>query len=522
MVAWSHELLPLDTRRVFARLGVFVSSLTLEAAEAVGALAGGAAGRVLDHITTLVDHSLLVREPSPSPAAPSRYRLLETLRLFALDRLAEAGGTEEARRAHAEYYLRLAAEGGPECYGPDEVMWQDRLLAEEPNLHAALDWAAERDPALAVRLAVALWPYWDVRWGERHANIYVEKLLARPDLDLPDDLRAWALTVAADLAANPGDARRAVPLAREAVDRFRALADERGLVCALLAAGWAFASQGSLDEAEVAAAEGLARVRRLGDPLQTARALDTVSFVAYRRGEWATAREYHLQELDAWVGLGSRRGEAIALRHLAVAALGLGELDEAVGLCERALAIWRGIRDPTAEAHVLNTLADVARTRGDLVHASALYDRALTDLRAAGDRRCTASTFKNQATIAALVGENERSAALFGRAIELRVELDDVAGLAECFEGLAGILAADGRHHECVTLLAAAAGIRSATGSTASAAEADRTDALLRGARSPLGDRGFEDAHNRGRELSPGDAVTFAIAAAALDGVTRR
>ena len=139
MVAWSYELLPAEGQRLYARLGVFASSMTFAAAEAVA----GGHGNILGSLTTLVDHSFLARE---GDGGSSRYRLLETLRLFALERLQESGEVELAHRAHAEYFCRLAAEAGRHLYGPDERAWRAQLDTEEPNLHAALRWAEAHEP----------------------------------------------------------------------------------------------------------------------------------------------------------------------------------------------------------------------------------------------------------------------------------------------------------------------------------------------------------------------------------------
>ena len=260
MVAWSHDLLLPDTQRVFARLGVFASSFTLAAAEAV------CGDGVYVHITTLLDHSLLVRLAS-NEVEPSRFRLLETLRLFALDRLYDRGAEEAdaARRSHAEFYRQMARTGGDHLWGPDEQAWRVRLEAEEPNLHGALGWAEDNDPATALRLSIALWPYWDLRWGERKGVAYLDGVLSRPDLDVPDDLLAWGLTVAADLSANPGDARRSVPWAEQAVALFRELGDDLGLRLALLALGSGLGNQGRLDEADAALAEAVELGRRDDD-----------------------------------------------------------------------------------------------------------------------------------------------------------------------------------------------------------------------------------------------------------------
>jgi len=505
MVAWSYELLPAEGQRLYARLGVFASSMTFAAAEAVA----GGHGNILGSLTTLVDHSFLARE---GDGGSSRYRLLETLRLFALERLQESGEVELTHRAHAEYFCRLAAEAGRHLYGPDERAWRAQLDTEEPNLHAALRWAEAHEPGLALRLAAALWPYWDVKWGERHAVPYLEGLLSRADLDVSAEEKAWGLVVAADLAANPGDARQAHPWATEAVAAFRGLGDEQGLAYALGALGAASGNQGALDEADLALDEAMAIARRLGDPILEGRLLNFVSFVASRRGDHERAAELSRQELAAWTAVGSRRGEAIALRHLAVACRYLGRLDEAHDLCTEAAEVWRELEDPASLAHVRITQADIARLRGDLVGAEAQYDQVLIELAAIGDRRCTASTFKNQGMIAACRGDRVRSIELFQAGLRLRHELGDEPGLAECLEGLAEVSSAGGDHDVATTLLAASAALRARTGSHASGDEQMVVDELLEGARVALGTSSFAQACERGRSLPLDELVDFAQA----------
>jgi tetratricopeptide (TPR) repeat protein len=365
-------------------------------------------------------------------------------------------------------------------------------------------------------LAVALWPYWDVKWGERHAVPYLEELLFRPDLDVPAEDRAWGLVVAAELAANPGDARKAHPWATDAVAAFRSLDDERGLAYALVALGAAAGNQGALDEADVALDEAMAIARRLGDPILDGQLLNYVSFVAARRGDWVLSAEVNRQELAAWTAVGSRRGEATALRHLAVACRQLGRLDEAQELCAEAAETWRQLEDTASLAHVQITQADIARVRGDLAEAEAIYDEVLTELGAIGDRRCTASTFKNLAMIAACRGDRRRSIELFQAGLQLRHELGDEAGLAECLEGLAEVSSVDGDHDTSATLLAASAALRTRTGSHDSPAEQATADRLLAAARSHLEPAAFARDVERGRSFLLSELVDYA------QGVGRR
>lgn len=453
MVAWSHALLPPSTRVLFARLGVFASTLTVDAATAVGG------DDALAHLTALVDHSLLVRDPGPR--TPARYRLLDTLQLFARARLSESGTETDARRAHAEFYLRLLLDAGPRLFGPDEEEWAGRIEVEEPNLHAALDWAARHDRALALRLGVAMWPYWDLRWRETFGVTYLSAVLRPSGPEIMAPLRAWTLTAMADLVASHGEARQATQWAGEAVDTFRALGDRRGLASSLVALGAALTNGADLDAADDALAEGLTLARGREDRTLVGITLSFMSLVAGRRADHHRAEDLGRAELATWTALGSRRGQAHALRHLAVTMRNLGDLDQTQQLCDRALTILRRRDDAASVAHCNSTLADLARLRGDPDGALGLYETALEEFRLIGDRRCTAATYRNLATLAHARGDHAQSTALLQHVVRIRHQLGDYAGLAECLDALAGGLTALGRRADAARLRATAGDGRS-------------------------------------------------------------
>jgi predicted ATPase/class 3 adenylate cyclase len=149
-VDWSYELLDEAARRVFDRLGVFAGGFTLDAAEAVAADAEVDAIEVVDLLDELVSKSMVVAE---DVAGDVRYRLLETLRQYARERLDERGDADSVRRRHAEFFAGSIAEMSQLLWGPDQVRWSRRLLAELENLRAAVTWSIDAgDPALAVAL----------------------------------------------------------------------------------------------------------------------------------------------------------------------------------------------------------------------------------------------------------------------------------------------------------------------------------------------------------------------------------
>jgi tetratricopeptide (TPR) repeat protein len=217
------------------------------------------------------------------------------------------------------------------------------------------------------------------------------------------------------------------------------------------------------------------------------------------------------EELAAWRRVGSRRGEATALRHVAVSIQHLGGAEEATRLCHDALAIWTDLDDPAAVAHVQLTLGDLARDGGDPAEAVRRYDAALVDFQAIGDRRCTASTYKNLGAIATRRGDHGRAATWLQQALLLRDELGDEAGLAEVLEALAGLAVTDERDEHAATLLGAAAAVRERTGSVAAPADAALAAEVLDAVRRRVGADHVTAAGRRGAGLSVVDVVAYAL-----------
>jgi hypothetical protein len=211
-----------------------------------------------------------MRETATSPTA--RYRLLETLRLYALDRLDQAGERATIERAHADHYVRLAEAVMNDVQGRRDLASLQRLDEETHNLRAALDFSRARDHKLALRLGVALWPYWEA-WNCADDDRTQFRGSLASGLGAPPQLRAWALMAAADLAAADEDTPRAAAWADHAITLFRRLQDRRGEAYAQLALG-AF----QRDRGNAARARRLARLA-----LDTSESFDDPELVAKAR-----------------------------------------------------------------------------------------------------------------------------------------------------------------------------------------------------------------------------------------------
>ncbi|MEA2472076.1 MAG: hypothetical protein QOE38_3075 [Thermoleophilaceae bacterium] len=478
-LSWSHDLLTDAERTQFRRLAAFAGGFALEAAEAVTAGGCVAEREVADLLGRLVDKSLVVAEEG---GGGYRYRLLEPVRQYASERLAEARETADLEARHYAFYLDLARAADPECAPPGEVVYPERLETDHDNLRAALAWALRGDSHAAMRLAIFMWPMWlDGSHYQEGSRLLGAVLAAAPE---PTELRTEALRAACALQIRLGRTGEPSRLGSERVEIFRHLGDRHGEAHALDEVGVYEYMAGRYDRAEGLYAESLALAEELGDQKAAAAALHSAGVLAQCRAEYSHAREVLLDSLGRLrrlpaddvepffrvhtVGIflapegpqGAPRmyfEETVQLfrRVDATGAIGyvlaaLGDVARAQGLSEPArerldesLAHFREVGSPMGTAFALNRLGNFAGALGDHELGREWLEEALLLRRELGDRRGVGITLGNLGVLAARAGDFERGQALLGEALVLFEETDDLPGQMGMQLGL-GNVAADG------------------------------------------------------------------------------
>jgi predicted ATPase/DNA-binding SARP family transcriptional activator len=357
---WSYALLDEPAKRLFASLGVFAGGCTVAAAEQVCDASAAA-------IDALVDAALVRREAA-------RLRMLETIREYALERLREAGREEQARRAHARYYLELVDEAGP-TLGRAQTM--ARLAAEDDNLRAALRWtsdAGETDAHLGLVAVSAR--FWLLRGRLHEADAWLQPAVATAAEASAPALRGTVLSVAANVTGRLGDVARADELAMEAWELCRACGDDRGAAAALSAAIRAAAQAGDPARRDMLLERLDRATRELDDPVLRGGMLRTLASIVARAGDHergrilveealAVARQAEL-ELDV--------GQALC--HLGVIALQANRPADAREPLERSLLIAQRLTYREAAAYSLSGLAALAVAEDDVQQASRLLAAA--------------------------------------------------------------------------------------------------------------------------------------------------
>jgi predicted ATPase/class 3 adenylate cyclase len=408
-VGWSYSLLTAAEQVALGRLSVFAGGFDLAAAEAVGGSGASDAVEVAGLLGSLVDKSLVVAEPDGTGL---RYRLLETIRLFAAERLADAGEeAAAARAAHCAHYLALAEAAAPHLDGPQQGSWLDRLDADQANLRRAAEHAAGEPDGTArvLRFGVALWRYWFVRSREEEAAALLVPVLGRPEAAADPALFAEALATAAFLTTLT-DMTTCLRLAEQADEVAEGLRDDRLLILSRQMLCWAYYFSGQPERARPPGAEAVQWARQLGDDV-----LAGYSLNAYALAAGAAAAGPLYAEAFACI---ERSGDLFmeqAVHHGAGwAAFQMGDLPGARAHMEAAI---RGA-EALGYAHPDTTLnlGWVLRAEHDPAGARSKLQEALRIGRRIGNKTNMAEAILGLACLAGDAGDWHRAAVLHGAA----------------------------------------------------------------------------------------------------------
>jgi non-specific serine/threonine protein kinase len=426
VVDWSYNLLISEEKVFFNRLAVFRGGCTLEAAEAIGTGEEIDLEDVLDILASLADKSMIF--PEQSKGRGVRYRLLETLRQFGLDRLRENGELDSVRKRHALYYLALMESAAQELQNRGRAALFEELESDHDNLRAALDWAliAEDGTELGLRLAGAMRQFWETRGYLREGRERTEAALKRSgskQLPLP---RAGALEGIAWLAYRQSDYQACRKYADESLALCRFLDYKPGIADSLIILGNVATEEGDYPTASTLMEEALAIRRELDDRPGIAHALMNLGWAAMRPGDNQTAEHYLSEALAIYREADNRHRIAMVLSGLGEAALREGKYDKAVELLEESLE-WRvELGDKWGMGVCHGSLGWAAMAHGDLLRAGEHFRKSLKLRSDIGDKGGTAWCLEKLAEMAINSGQDEQATRLFGAAAELRASINSV------------------------------------------------------------------------------------------------
>jgi predicted ATPase/DNA-binding SARP family transcriptional activator len=515
-IAWSYDLLSEPEQDCFARLSVFAGGFTLDAAEAVGSRKSrverssfsrtfdfrlSTSDSVLDLVAALVDQSLVRQTTRPDGSA--RLHMLETIREYARERLGFSGEDDEVRRRHAAVFLALALEAAPEVTGPEQGVWLDRLETEHDNLRQALTTLREMGAvADGLRLAVALWRFWQWRGFFSEGRSWLEQALADGD-DGDAAIRADAHDGAGALAEAQSDLAAAAVHHQTALELRREIGDRRGEIRSLTDFGIIADKMGDAERAVQLFEEGIALARGEGDQPLLAAGLANLGFVSLDQGDHERAAAAFRESLALFRELGDGRNQSYVLGGLANLIFLEGDYAGAAALQEESLRVLRALDDRQGIADATADLGHAMQRQGDLVRAEELFVEALTRYRELDDRSGIAFASTLLGRLCHERGDMARAEALLQQGLHIAWEIGEKPFLTEAIEGLAGVACDRGETMLCARLLGAADVLRETTGIPLPAVLAPEMARCVTTARAALGEAGFAAARGEGRALGP-------------------
>jgi predicted ATPase len=419
-IAWSHDLLSDDERRLFRRLSVFEGGATLEAVEAV--CGEQDESLLLAHLASLVNQSLVQQENSLNGEA--RVRMLETIHEYARKQLETSGEAGSLQQRHASYFETFAEEAARRLWGADQVASLARLEADHDNLRTTMRWARMHpDIGLGLRLATALHRFWllhgPVSEGREHLDAILALSLEEVDRTNAT-LRAWGFYVAGSLAWKQSDYDRAVPLLEEALGLARTAGEIRVAAATLHTLANVATEQSDFVRAATLFEESLALNRNLGNTSGVATTLKNLAELELSLGEFERAKVHAEESLALCRQLGDTSGLAQALLDLGIAARYERGLERAQALLEQALAIHREIKNVWGIAQTLRQLAGVLQARNVMAKSWELLQESLTWYRVLADPLSFAECLESFASLACAEEQPERAVRLYATAAALR------------------------------------------------------------------------------------------------------
>jgi predicted ATPase/DNA-binding CsgD family transcriptional regulator len=478
---WSYALLSDMEQKVLQRLSVFAGGATLDAAEAVCAGEGLESAEVLDALSRLVDKSLVTADKpgrretrSPGEGSP-RYRLLETIRQYALEKLSESGNLDEAKNRHLNYFIQWAENAQLHLPGPDQLTWLELYEAEHDNLRAALEWCNVTNQAEAgLRLVVACGRFWRLRGYSNEGRMRFSVALARAETHARTVTRARALTLMANLVYLQSDYPAMHPIAEEALSIWQELGEE--------------------------GRSGLATT------------LDLLGELATEEGDYELAPVYSLEALEIYQELNDKRGIGEIHMQLGWAAMRTGDYEEAQQHFNEFLDLARQVGDKTNIAFAFSGLGELALRQGKHDVAVSLLDQALALNRERGDKWGTGTLLGSLGWVALRQHNFKRVRALLGESLAVRREISDKGGIAWCLERLAEAKYDEAQLQDAVRIFGHAEALRAPLRSVIDPADQPDYNRLISDLRSALGSDAFAALWAEGKVMPLETVINLALA----------
>jgi predicted ATPase len=471
LIDWSYLTLNETEQEVFRQLAVFSGGWTFEAAESV-------AGEMetMDGLSGLVNKSLVNFEEKEGEA---RYRYLETIRQYAMEKLLESGEAVNARDRHQAHFMKYIRRAQEHFGTAQRLLWLNRLEAEHDNLRSALGWALESHPESALQMVCLLYIFWRSHSYLTEGCNWCQAAISRVE---------------------------ALSLAGPNIDQRRA---EAYLYLAMLSV-----NRGEHHTAQIAAKQGVALARGLDDKLTLVRTLNSLGFSSAFLGDVTLAFDSLHESEDICRRFGYKEELANVLQALAYVTMevhGPNAAEQLQLYMEESLALSQGSMDPEAEVRTEGILARLAFYRGDRVTARQHADQMLDLHREMGDQLGVTGHQSTMAHIRRQMGDYEKALELYRETLPDWQKIGHRGAVAHQLECFAFIAKAQEQGERAVKLMSAAEALREVSSSPRTPQEQIEYDTELAGLRAGMDENTFDLLWAEGQSLNMDQAIDFAM-----------
>jgi non-specific serine/threonine protein kinase len=510
LIDWSYQLLSGPERLLLQRLSVFVGSWTLEAAEQVCAGDGVDSRQVLDLLIDLADKSLVIAD---TRGRTSRYHLLETVRQFSHDQLADSGGIGPARSAHRDYFLQLAERIGGDVFGPIQAAGLAELEEAHDNLRAALVFCLNESSGAekGLRLVETLEGFWRIRGRQSEWRELLAALLSQlvgPDLRVA---RVRALRVMAEQVRLQGDLAVCRSLHEESLAICAELGDKRGIARSLRSLGNLDSRQHDYASARSRHQDCLVILRELDDTSGIFLTLQSLIDATVGLEDYPASRGHAEEALEISRRSGDRFGEAASLSALGSIALARGDQDTARAHFNESLAMFRDLEDAGNVAFLLSRLGLSDSALGNYDAARAMHAESLANYRPLGNAWCISFALNNLGVAAHHMGDISFAHSCLTESLVLRRDHGNHWEILDSVEIVASFSMRTDREEHAARLLGAVSALRETLDRYVSSVSRGKLESLRTALRVQLGTERLDALWAEGQRMTRDQVAAYAL-----------
>ena len=515
LIDWSFDLLSESERLLLCRLSVFTGGWTLEAAEEVCSDQSPVNSEQTDHrllitdildlLTQLVNKSLVI-VIEHSQSGETRYRMLETIRQYAREKLLEAGGGEMIRDRHLAYFVKLVEQAEPELYRSNQVFWLNKLDDELDNLRIALEWALAIDAESGLRIAALPWRWWDIRGYFQEMDEWLSQFLER--YPVVNSFHAQAFGSYSICLLRQGNFAEALRIAGQGLQMALTLSDKQAEARSLHLLGALIVVQGKVEEGIRLLEQSLDLYRTLGHKFGQANVLSTLANNSNNRER---AAAFARESLQLNRELGNLSGIADSLVTLARLTIWSGDFSSPAAWLEEALSIVRQVSDQTTEESVLMIYGVFSYWQSNYRQAHAYYKEVIQLNERLGDHFTGIWAHVFMAYTLLRQGAIGQARELFEECIQRAYKAGWRINLVFALEGLASLNVNQGQSERAVRLFAWADAMRENIGDHRPPVEQNSVERDLAVIHSNLNDADFLRLSEEGQSMTLEEAVALAL-----------